>query len=582
MKTPSGRTLPFILLMLCLAAPAAMPQASPASRLKYDHNYSFAEVQAFLKHISEEAPGLTSLHIIGRSFLGKDLLVLEITNKATGEALKKPGFWLDGNLHSSEVFGCAVCLNTIETLLSRYGRDDKITHLVDTRVLYIMPKLNPDGSDYYLTHPDSLRSSLRPHDSDRDGTRDEDPPEDLNQDGHITLMRIKDPMGTMRTDPEEPRLMVRRDETEAGEWRVLTEGVDNDLDGLFNEDGAGGLDINRNWPAQWQQEYVQDGAGPYPLSEPETRAVADFLLSHPNITGLVNHHMSGNFLYRPPNNRHFDPATGAENPMPAEDEAVYTLFGNKYSEFINDQKVQVVYGRGGPPRYGAIWGVMIGWAYDHYGVFSFVPEIGQYPCDYDKDGRVTEKERLRWNDTEMDGKIFVDWQPYDHPQLGEIEIGGFISKVFDPKTGGYTNLMCYPGPVYQDFLKKHTRWNLYLASMSPLVRITSTESSPVGDGIFRIRARIQNQGYLPSHVTQQAVRNQTAKTVTARLHLTRAELLLGDSKEDLGHLPGNTPSSVSPIKTVEWMVKVVGENPQIVVEVVSEKGGTQTRTVVLD
>jgi len=582
MKSILGGKIPFALIFLVIATQAWALQTVPTSQLKYDHNYNFAEVRDFLKSVSEEAPQLSSLHTIGKSFLGKDLLVLEITNKATGGALTKPGFWMDGNLHASEVFGCAVCLNTIETLLSRYGRDEEITRLVDTRTIYIMPKLNPDGSDYYLSHPDRLRSSIRPHDSDRDGTFDEDPPDDLNHDGYITQIRLKDPMGTMRSDPEEPRLMIRRKEDEAGEWRVLTEGIDNDLDGLFNEDGIGGLDINRNWPAQWQQEYVQGGAGPYPLSEPETRAVVEFLFSHPNVTGIINHHMSGNFLYRPPNNRHFNPASGVEEPMAVEDMAIYTLFGEKYSEIINDQKVQAVYGRGGPPRYGAIWGVMIGWAYDHYGVFSFVPEIGQYPCDYDKDGKVTEKERLRWNDTEMGGKIFLDWQPYDHPQLGNVEIGGFISKLYNPKTESYTNLMCHPGPIYQDFLKKHTLWNLFLASMSPLVRITSAESTAVGDGCFRIRIDVQNQGYLPSHVTQQAVRNQTAKTVKTRLRLTNAELVMGKPDEDLGHLPANTPRTVSPVKTVEWLVRATGDMPQITVVVFSEKGGTDTRTLRLD
>ena len=582
MKTRFIGILSFVLLIPITAVPGQGRDAAPARPLKYDHNYTFSEVRSFLKTVSVDMPKLTTLHTIGKSFLGKDLLVLEITNKSTGGALKKPGFWMDGNLHSSEVFGCAVCLNTIETLLSGYGHDEEITRLLDTNAIYIMPKLNPDGSDYYLTHPDGLRSSVRPHDSDRDGSFDEDPPDDLNQDGNITQMRIKDPLGTMRSDPEEPRLMVRRKEDETGEWRVLTEGVDNDHDGLFNEDGIGGLDINRNWPAQWQQEYIQNGAGPFPLSEPETRAVAEFLFSHRNVTGIINHHMAGNFLYRPPNNRHFNPATGIEEPMPVEDSTVYSLFGKKYSEIINDQKVQIVYGRGGPPRYGAIWGVMIGWAYDHYGAFSFVPEIGQYPCDYDEDGKVTQAERLRWNDTEMGGEIFVDWQPYDHPQLGKVEIGGFLSKIYNPKSESYINLMCHPGPVYRDFLKKHTAWNLYLASMSPRVQITSAERTSLGKGLTRIKISVQNQGFLPSHVTHQALRNQTAKTVKARLQVNDAELVIGRPETDVGHLPGNTPQSVSPIKTVEWVVKNAGDNPRVTVEVFSEKGGTETRTFRLD
>ena len=188
--------------------------------------------------------------------------MLEITNQATGDGLSKPGFWMDGNLHAGEVMGAEVCLNNIDTLVKGYGNDPFITNLVDTRTMYIMPKLNPDGSDYYLHNPDGMRSSVRPHDSDRDGALDEDPPEDLDGDGYILQMRVRDETGPMKTSPEDSRLMVGAEVGETGEWRTYSEGIDNDGDGRFNEDGVGGLDINRNWPGQWQQEHIQGGAGP--------------------------------------------------------------------------------------------------------------------------------------------------------------------------------------------------------------------------------------------------------------------------------------------------------------------------------
>ena len=555
-----------------------------APELKFDHNHTYGEVVAYLQGVVKAYPNITKLHKIGKSYLKKDLLVLEITNQAAGKGLEKPGYWIDGNLHASEVMGTEVCLKTIDTLVTQYGKDSFITDLVDTRTIYIMPKLNPDGSDHYLTKPDGMRSSVRPHDGDRDGLLDEDPPEDLNGDRNITMMRVKDELGPMKTSSEDPRLMVRRKEDEKGEWRVYSEGIDNDNDGRFNEDGVGGLDINRNWPAQWQQEWIQRGSGRYSLSEPETRAVAEFLISHRNVTGIINHHMSGNFVYRPPNNRHFNPITGEEEDMAPEDEAVYRVFGNKYSEIINKQPVRTVLGRGAPPRRGAIWGVMIGWAYDHYGVFSWVPEMGSYQpfCDYDKNGRVTELERLRWNDEELDGKIFVDWKPYDHPQLGKVEIGGFVRKLYNAKYKSYTNLMCYPGPVFEDFLVKHTKWNLYLVSMSPYVKITDIEVTPGDAGYFKITAKIQNQGFLPTNVTQQAVRNKTAKTVKATISLNGAKLVMGKESVDLGHLRGHTPRSASPVQKVVWMVKATGRKaPTAVIKAISEKGGTLTEKITL-
>jgi hypothetical protein len=393
-------------------------------------------------------------------------------------------------------------------------------------------------------------------------------------------MRVKDPFGRYRTSTEDPRLVVSRREDEPGEWTVHSEGIDNDGDGQFNEDGVGGLDINRNWPAQWQQDFIQNGGGPYPLSEPETRAVAEFLLSHRNVTGIINHHMAGNFLYRPPLERQFNPVTGQEEGLDPEDDAIYTLFGKKYSEIINNQKVQAVYGRGEPPTMGAIWGVFIGWGQDHYGVFSFVPEMGAFPADYNKDGTVTDVERLRWNDTDMGGRIFMPWKPFNHPQLGQVEIGGFIGKLYNPTSKTYTNLMCTPENEFGDYLAKHTKWNLYLVSMAPEVRITDVTVTPGEAGYFKVAASIQNQGYLPTNVTRQAIKTETARTVRATIAVTGGSVVVGGEHVDLGHLPGNTPQSASPVKKVEWMVKASGPTPpSVIIKAVSEKGGTDTKTV---
>ena len=198
-----------------LATVFVQPESSAiAAELKFDHNHSFAEVVSYLQDITKTYPNIVKLHNIGKSYLGKDLWVMEITNHSIGEALEKPGFWIDGNLHSSEVFGAEICLKTIETLVSQYGKDPFITNLVDTRTTYIMPKLNPDGSDHYLTKPDSMRSSVRPHDDDSDGLLDEDPPEDLNGDGYITQIRVRDKNGPMKTSSQDTRLLINRKEDE--------------------------------------------------------------------------------------------------------------------------------------------------------------------------------------------------------------------------------------------------------------------------------------------------------------------------------------------------------------------------------
>jgi hypothetical protein len=306
--------------------------------------------------------------------------------------------------------------------------------------------------------------------------------------------------------------------------------------------------------------------------------VAEFLLTHPNVTGLINHHMAGNFVYMPPTAKHFDPVTGEERPMAASDTAVFSMFGEKYQEILYDQRVVPVFGRGGPPRYGAIWGVMIGWAYDHYGVFSWVPEMGSMTpfADYDDDGTATQVEQLRWNEEEMGGKAFIDWTPYDHPQLGEVEIGGFVRKIWDPERGSYTNVMTTPGPIFDEYLAKHAKWNLWMASMSPLVRVTEVVAAQEGSDFWRITAKVQNQGYLPTNVTEQAIRNETAQPVRVSISLDGADLVFGDETVDVGHLAGNRAEPV----TVEWMIRSAGGGqPGVVVTAVSEKGGTDSKAL---
>ncbi len=558
---------------------------TPQPEIVFDHIHTYQEVVDYLNAVAEHYPALTELHTIGKSYLGNDLLVLEITNRETGEGSSKPGYFIDGSLHSGEVFGGEVCLHTIQTLLTGYGTVPQITDLLDTRVFYVMPKLNPDGSEYAITMPGGMRSVVRPFDDDGDGVEDEDPSEDLNGDGYITRMRVRDENGSSRTSPEDPRLMERRqvgtDPNEwSGEFRVYSEGIDNDGDGRFNEDGVGGIDINRNFPEQWQPAPVSFNPGPYPLSEVESRAVADFLLSLPNLTGHVNYHMSGNVAVYPPSNLRTDPITGEVVQQPPQDVATYRMLGEKAIEFIDNAEVQVfkIHGASPATSHGSIWGVYVDWVYYRLGIFSWIFEVGIYPGVTDifpSYGK--EIERLRWSDENMDRALFADWEPYEHPQLGAVEIGGFLGKIKDPEYGTYTSVMCLPGPRYETELDNHTKWHLYLAGASPLIRIAELDAEPLEDNFFRIRARVENRGSLPSYVSEQALLGATAKPVRVSVSLRSATLVSGEESVDLGHVAARTSSEF-----VEWLVRVSGSEATVVLEAVSEKGGEDTRTLRLE
>jgi hypothetical protein len=318
------------------------------------HNSDDAET--LLREIVAKYPDIAKMYSIGRSFKGKELWLLELSNRKTKPAEDKPGYYIDGGVHSCELTGAEQVLYLAWYFSNKYGQEPAVTRLLDTRVLYLRPKFNPDGADYCLTHPDSLRSTVRPWDDDGDGQADEDPAEDLDGDGAITQMRVKSANGTHKISSDDPRLMLERRLGESGGeyYLLLSEGIDNDGDGQFNEDGVGGIDMNRNFPRTWGLPYEQSGAGPFPLSEPETRATLDFLVAHPNVTGIVHNHTAGGFLYRLPST---NPASDHE----ADDLELVKMFGNEYTR-VTGHEVHDSYVGEGSSRHGTL----ISWGYFDY------------------------------------------------------------------------------------------------------------------------------------------------------------------------------------------------------------------------
>jgi hypothetical protein len=574
-----------------VAAALVFPQVASTQgppKVLFDHTHTFPETAEYLTAVAKAYPEITRLQSIGKSFLGKDLLVLEITQHKTGDGAKKPAYWIDGNLHAGEVFGGEATLHTIQTLVSGYGADPVITRIVDDYVFYIMPKLNPDGADHYLTRPDGLRSVVRPFDEDGDGRTDEDPGNDLNGDGYITMMRVRDPNGPFRTSAEDPRLMTAVNSGSdpaawKGEWRVYTEGIDDDGDGRFNEDGVGGIDINRNFPELWLPPPTSFNPGAYPLSEPESRAVADFMVSHKNLTGSINYHMAGNVAVHPPSSLRVDPLSGAEIEPSFDDQQVYRQFGAKAIELNDTAKVQVFKVRGSSPAtsHGMIWGTIIDWAYYQLGIFSWIFEVGAPPGAkeiFPSNGR--EIDRLRWSDENYGGKLFLPWQPFDHPQLGKVEIGGFIGKVYDPRYKTYTNTMMLPGPQYEKLLANHTKWHLFLIQQAPLVRIANVAVSGGENGYFTVTADIVNRGALPTNVTEQALKAEIATPVLAKASVTGGTLVSQTATVTLGHLPARSGAGPGSGRA-SWVVRAGASASSVTIEAISEKGGTHSRTVPL-
>ena len=301
--------------------------------LDFKHYKKYTETVEFMKAWAKQYPDLVDLYVVAQSFGGIDIWQMTVTNKKTGKDTDKPAMYVEGNRHSGEVTAGESALWMLNYLLSNYGKDKEVTRLLDNFAFYFRPVNNPDGNLLYLETAQTLRSTIRPYDNDRDGLLDEDPAEDLDGDGAIRQMRVKVEMGkgdaVMDTRDPSGRLM-RRVGAGKGDYLLLTEGYDNDGDGRVNEDGIGGLDLHRNYPENWRPEteetgrgFTQGGAGEYPLSEIETRAVVTFLFAHPNVSVVNTMDTTVPMLLRPPS------TSPSEERMYPEDLALYKNFDTK-------------------------------------------------------------------------------------------------------------------------------------------------------------------------------------------------------------------------------------------------------------
>lgn len=503
---------------------------------RFDRFYRHDELTRILAGLAERAPHLFAVESIGKSHEGRDIWLVTASNTRVAPAADKPAFWVDGNIHAAELTASTACLYFLHTLEQGYGTDPDTTRLLDSRAVYVCPRINPDGAEWALADkPKYIRSSTRPYPFDEDPI-DGLNVEDVDGDGRILSMRVPDPNGGYKAHPEDARLMIARDPVEMGGqyWRILPEGRLPGFDGVeirLNRDKQG-LDLNRNFPSGWRQEFQQLGAGPYPTSEPEVRAVVDFIVKHRNICGGVSFHTHSGVILRPFSSE-------ADDNMPAEDLWLYKLFGKKSTELTGYRNISIFHDFKYHPKQVITGG--FDWIYEHLGQFFWTVEIWAPVKEagvedyhfidwYREHPPEDDLKLLRWSDRELQGQGHIAWYPFEHPELGPVELGGWN------KLAVFRNP---PAKYLEREVKRFPGWLAWQALTTPKLEVFKADANRLGPDTWKVRLAVQNSGYLPTYVTKRALERKITRGVVYEILVpSGGELLAGKPRVEGDQLEG--------------------------------------------
>jgi hypothetical protein len=515
--------------------------------------YPYVEWTAFMHDIQKRYPRLADIQSIGKSRMGRDQYLLTITAKATGKDTEKPAMWVDGAVHGNEVNGITCALYTAWYLLTRYDYDPYVHDLVDSCTFYILPGLNVDGNASFVEYPNTPnnpREPFRPEDNDGDGLYDEDRTEDVDGDGELSTMYVEDPHGDLKLSADRRRFVPIEDpEEEVLRFRRIgDEGYDNDGDGMINEDDIGGPDPNRNYPSGWNLE----AGNPYVMSEPCTRNAYTFMLEHPNLFASFHFHNTGRLIMftAPPRERPSQPAAAQQQQEERFQRYLEEMRKtNKYAQAFNlsirpgyeeDMRAQTAIVTMGArllknyrPTPSGGSGQAQASSYDMLGNYAYLIELWGSPdfdADVDGDGRVSDEEYLQWIDIELTGEGWIPPHKVQHPDLGEIWIGGSPKK----------HIRRTPPARYIEMeAQKNALFVLYCASQFPKVEFTDIAVTPASHDLYWIEAAVSNDREYPT-VSDRALKLERTPrdriTVSASPNIRIIPLLEGPGTLDPNHV----------------------------------------------
>ncbi len=633
---------------ILIYAPAAVSQDFSSY-----HNYD--EMTKELKSLVNANKSIAEIESIGKTIEGRDLWLVTIANPDGAPVDERPGMLIGANFEGDHLIGSEISLTVINHLLKNYSSDEAVKESIDKHVYYIIPRMNPDGAEKMFDNVKTgKKTNMFGYDGDNDGRMDEDGPDDLNKDGLITMMRVKDENGLYMINKDEPRLMKKADpqKGEAGAYSIYWEGIDNDNDGFINEDPIGGVDINRNFMHNYP--YFKDDAGWHMVSENESVALMSWVIKHRNIAIMLNFGASDNLINSPNSKGKLSSDKGIDLVSIANESysgaakvgMISTGRGNRFGGMFRmgggrqAQQTAAPTGRQRPSRKAATTfntadleyfkkagemykeltgiktqpplrdpkGAFFQYGYFQFGVLSFstpgwgidveedAPRVNERPAGDERGDAAQAATRARQTRGAGAGrpispgisapgsspsggidkkflsyldknkiKGFVDWQTFMHPEFGEVEIGGFTPyEINNP-----------PASKIVELGEAHGKFAVWLSSLYANVKIAKTEVVNHGGGIFRIKAEVENAGFLPTSLSH-GVTSRSVRPTMVQLGVKPETIISGNAKTNFFQALAGSGKR----QKYEWLIKGKSGD-KIELKVVSQKAGTDKVNITL-
>jgi hypothetical protein len=484
-------------------------------------------------------PLLLKYDAIGRTPEGRPIWMITLGKEPER---KRPAVWVDANMHAGELSGSCVALSIAEALLALHNGEEHVafaglpSHLRERladSLFYIVPRISPDGAEAVLRDGRYVRSV--PRDA-RALSAAHWINEDMDGDGRALFMRKEDPTGDFVAHPSAPHVLVARTIEDAGPfYKVWPEGRIHNFDGThvpapsYLADNH--PDLNRNFPFRWAAEPDQNGAGAFAGSEPEARAVIEAAVARPHLYAWLNLHTFGGCFIRPPGDV-------PDHKMDPLDLAIYKQVG-EWAESITGYPMvsgfeEFLYEPDKP-----LFGALSEWAYEHRATLSYVCELWDLFArlgvprpkrfvDYYTSLRREDIVKLAtWDRDVNKSRIFVGWTKVNHPQLGEVEVGGI-----DRRVGLYNP----PFELLGEVCDKQATLMLRVATLLPQLVVSHRSSASRGG--TRVTLTVENRGYLGTYGVRGAQRRTFNEGLYAEVRAQGCEVEDARASYELGHLEG--------------------------------------------